>query len=220
MKQADRSSRWNPQVFHYIAAAMIVAVGLYLNFFLKVDSVPPKKPFSAFPRTIGGWTAVRDFDFDKETMANLRVDDFLFRSYTNGDRQIQLYIGYYRTQREGAQIHSPKHCLPGSGWFQISEAKRNFSPPGSAAFEIVEAVYQKERDRTMFLYWYDMHGRKITNEYLMKLAMIWHSIADNRSDAAFIRLSIPDNADNTEKTLHLGEEFLAQAVPQIESFLP
>lgn len=220
MKQARPSSGWNPRVSFYIAAAMVVAIGLYVNLFLKVDSVPPRKPFAEFPRSIGGWTAVRDYDFDKETMANLRVDDFLFRSYTNGERQIQLYIGYYRTQREGAQIHSPKHCLPGSGWFQISEATRNFSPPGNPSFELVEAVYQKERDKTMFLYWYDMHGRKITNEYLMKLAMIWHSIRDNRSDAAFIRLSLPDTGDNTEKTRRLGEEFLAQAVPQIESFLP
>ena len=47
----------------------------------------------------------------------LGVDDsFLANYHTPDGRYVQLYVGYYQSQREGDLIHSPKNCMPGAGW--------------------------------------------------------------------------------------------------------
>jgi EpsI family protein len=42
------------------------------------------------------------------------------RNYRNTDGDIVgLYIGYFKSQREGKGIHSPRQCLPGAGWTPV-----------------------------------------------------------------------------------------------------
>ncbi len=211
----NRMTSWR----FYVCCILLVITGIYINYYLDVEAVPLKKPLAEFPAKLGNWTTLKDHFFDEETLDNLRVDDYIFRSYVYKDRSILLYIGYYRTQREGAQIHSPKHCLPGSGWFQLEERVRSVQLGKLAPQKIVEAVYQKDSDKTVFLYWYDMQGKKLTNQYMLKLGMIYNSILHNRSDAAFIRVSIPDTNDNLNETISYAEDFLEKAIPIIESFL-
>jgi len=204
----------------YVCCILLVMTGIYINYYLDVEAVPLKRPLAEFPAELGHWTTIKDHFFDEETLNTLRVDDYLFRSYGYKDLSILLYIGYYRTQREGAQIHSPKHCLPGSGWFQLDERIRSIQFGDIAPKELVEAVYQKDTYKTVFLYWYSIQGKNITNEYMLKLGMIYNSIMHNRSDAAFIRVSIPAPNDNLNETINYAEDFLAKAIPVIESFLP
>lgn len=215
-ERENRITSWR----FYVCCILLVMTGIYINYYLVVEAVPLKKPLAEFPTELGSWTTMKDHFFDTETLDNLRVDDYIFRSYAYKDRTILLYIGYYKTQREGAQIHSPKHCLPGSGWFQLDERVRLVQFGELASQKLVEAVYQKDTDKTVFLYWYDMQGEKLTNEYMLKLGMIYNSILHNRSDAAFIRVSIPDTNDNLNETINYAENFLAKAIPVIDSFLP
>lgn len=181
--------------------------------------MPLKRPFAEFPRVIDKWTAVKDHSFDEKTMAILRVDDFIFRSYREEGNVVLLYIGYYRSQREGVQIHSPKHCLPGSGWFKLSEKVRMIQSE-YGAINFVETIYQKDLEKKVFLYWYDMQGNTITNEYLLKLSLIYNSLKNNRSDAAFIRISTPVLNNNVENAITVAERFLRNSIPVIKSFLP
>ena len=61
--------------------------------------------------TSGRWTRKRS--------TSLKVTDYLNRGYWEpgmNKNLLGLYIGYFRSQRTGATIHSPKNCLPGAGW--------------------------------------------------------------------------------------------------------
>jgi EpsI family protein len=82
------------------------------------DLIPASEPLSQVPGTIAGWTG-NDQPIDQEALNLLGPGDFLSRIYIlNGQSlPIGLYIGYWPTQRTGDLIHSPKHCLPGAGWF-------------------------------------------------------------------------------------------------------
>src|SRR5882724_3885206 len=68
------------------------------------------------PLVLSGWRG-RDLEMDTRELKSLRVDDYLNRSYQDNSGQlIGLYIAYYKSQRTGVTIHSPKNCLPGAGW--------------------------------------------------------------------------------------------------------
>ncbi len=44
-----------------------------------------------------------------------------------------LYIGYYRSQRQGDSIHSPLNCMPGAGWEPVSQRPLSISVPNAGA---------------------------------------------------------------------------------------
>jgi EpsI family protein len=69
-----------------------------------------------FPKQLQNWVA-EEYALDDRVERVLRTDQTLWRYYTdtNGKR-VELFVAYYRDQKFGAQVHSPQHCLPGSGW--------------------------------------------------------------------------------------------------------
>ena len=56
----------------------------------------------------------------------LRADDYLTRQYAApGGKAASLFVAYFRSQRAGQTPHSPKNCLPGSGWtWSVSDTIR------------------------------------------------------------------------------------------------
>src|SRR6267154_2529274 len=89
----------------------------------RVEGVPPRASFAQFPMQLGTWRGVQEPAFERNILATLGVDDYLTRSYFAPDRSAAaLYVGYYRSQRQGDTMHSPMNCLPGAGWEPISKA--------------------------------------------------------------------------------------------------
>ncbi len=84
---------------------------------------------------------------------------------------------------------------------------------------LVEAVYQKGEDRALFLYWYQVKDRSLTNEYTLKLSEIVNSMVYRRRDASFVRVSIPVQ-ENMEQGVAAGERFVRDFYPVIAEFLP
>lgn len=190
----------------------------YLHLFPFHEEIPLKKRFAEFPLQWQGWSG-RDFYFDEVVLDKLRVSEYISRDYRKGDHRVGLYIGYYGTQREGAQIHSPKHCLPGSGWQLASERVREMDVDKVGKVRFVEAVYQKGGTKEVFIYWYQMKGAYITNEYLLKMTMVTHSLRYRRNDAAFIRLSAPVTS-SVEATTAEMEGFMREFLPLLSDYLP
>lgn len=201
-----------------IISIIISLFALYLNVFPFHEVVPLKKAFADFPLNWKGWGG-KIYHFEDAILNKLRVKEYMLREYRKGTDRFILYVGYYGTQKEGAQIHSPKHCLPGSGWLKLSERKRSLNIDGVGKVSFVEAIYQKSEDKELFIYWYKMKNAYITNEYVLKLYMILNSLRYRRNDAAFIRFSAPVTK-NAEDTTHSIEDFMKDFLPLLKDFLP
>ena len=96
----------------YIAAALLVVGIILIQWVLRRESPPTplKQPIEDFTAQIGSWQGEQNQPFDQKVLDILRVDDYLNRVYRNeqGD-WISLYIGYFRDQKNGETIHSPKN---------------------------------------------------------------------------------------------------------------
>jgi len=115
------NSKFKIQNSKFIICILILLTAAMLNYyFSKPDISLSRKSLTEFPKTLGGWTVISDHQIDESSMKILQVDDYLMRNYENSDGDvIGLYIGYFKSQREGKGIHSPRQCLPGSGWAPV-----------------------------------------------------------------------------------------------------
>lgn len=205
------------------AALMIIAAAIFLKAHTRAEYFPPRMGLHQFPSQVGEWSG-KDVPIPKETLDVLGPGDFLLRVYRSSDEQepyIDLYIAYFRSQRAGDTVHSPKNCLPGAGWAPVRSERITVSEGGHAPFEANRYIIAKGESRQLVLYWYWAHDRGVASEYWAKYYMVKDSIKMNRSDGALVRVTTPINpgetADRAEQRLM---PFVAQIVPQLNSYIP
>jgi len=206
-------------VFRFIIVyILLISTGLYLNMHENIQ-VPIKKTFDQFPRTISEWNMKSEFTLPDDVQKVLRASDVLSRDYVTPEgKRVNIYIGFHGGGRESGEIHSPKQCLPGSGWFEVSNRKKCLDVAGSK-INLVQAIYQKGESKELFIYWFQVREKTIDDEYSLKLAEIINSILFRRRDASFIRISVPFE-DNESTALALGERFVGDFYSSIREFLP
>lgn len=205
-----------------IAVVLLVAVLVYTNFLSTVHAVSPLRPLSDFPSAIGNFTQVGvDQTFSDAIMENLGVDHYIMREYRSKDGYaLWLYIGYYESQTEGEIIHSPKHCMPGSGWNTVLSKEKILSGPETAysSVNINTMLLQKGMEKQLALYWYHSRGRIVANEYWDRGYMILDSLLKRRSDGALIRITGSGNNQETDSLKQM--QFAADVLKEIDQYLP
>jgi EpsI family protein len=183
-----------------------------------------KKPFSEFPLTLSGKWQGKELGMDQSVLDILRLSDYMMRVYVPSQEgqarvPLRLYVGYYQSQRTGSTYHSPKNCLPGSGW-QFAETDHVTVPvSGTTSIEINKVLIEKGLDKQVILYWYQDRGRVIASEYWAKGYMIWDAMTQNRTDGSLVRISIPVTT-TTEAAYQYGLGFLRDMWPLLVDYMP
>ena len=218
----------SPQL--WVVVVLMCFTALVLHVRGDVDRVPYSRPLSELPMAIGSRTAI-DVPLDDETLAILGNGIFLNRNYlpepnppaaSLGDRaQIGLYIAYFPTQRSGQSIHSPQNCLPGAGWTIESSQITQFADPQGNQYQANDDLITNGSSTQEVLYWYQMHGQSIANDYKAKLYTLANSIRYDRTDAALVRIITPvfpseDRTSARERAL----QFARQIVPLLPAYVP
>ena len=134
-------------------------------------------------------------------------------------RSVWLYIGYWDTQRKGAQIHSPKNCLPGGGWAPLEATRVDIPLEGGKDVEVNRYVLQKDNSQQMAVYWFDARGQAVASEMDAKLELLKGAIFHNRTDGALIRLTSPVYG-TIDQTFKMQSEFVKKLYPVLEEYLP
>ncbi|MFC1823071.1 exosortase C-terminal domain/associated protein EpsI [Thermodesulfobacteriota bacterium] len=205
-----------------IASCLMIITMIFLGYVSHVESIPPQKSLSNFPDKIGDWMG-KEGRFDDEIYAILGVDDSILYNYAApGGRQVQLYVGFYQSQREGDLIHSPKNCMPGAGWNIIQTSQEDLSIPDHSPdkIKIIKLVLQRGPQRQLVYYWFQSRGRFIASEYWQKIYLVIDSITKHRTDGSFVRLISPVIDNNDEKTIEILRDFSRILIPILEEYLP
>jgi len=153
----------------------------------------------------------------------LRADDTLNRQYVNpaANEEAWLFIAFFKTQRYGQSPHSPKNCLPGAGWEQITAQRPFVTVPGwPTPIQINLYVVQKGQDKSVTLYWYQSHNRVIANEFAARFWLVADSVRYHRSDTALIKIVVPVFNDNIDAASRTGLAFTKAVFPQLLKQLP
>lgn len=180
-----------------IAAGCLGIAAASLNAMTRTEATGLRQPLATLPLTLGGWEGENGPPFDAQVLKTLGVDDYITRAYHRpGSRWVNLYVGYYKSQRQGQTMHSPLNCMPGAGWEPIDrsrvgvptlEAGDNSGLRG----EMNRLVIQKGLDRQLVLYWYQAHGRIVASEYWGKIYTVVDAVRLNRSNGSMVRVIVP-----------------------------
>ena len=211
-----------------VVAFCLLATSAYLAFAETAEPTPIRTPLSALPLVIGEWNGQLGREFDQAVLDVLRVDDYTTRSYRRaGGSSVGFYVGYHATQRQGASIHSPLNCLPGSGWVPVTEGRLPLTvltrPNGPRqAIEVKRVVIEQGIDRQLVLYWYQSHGRVVASEYWGKIYSVVDAIRLNRTDAALVRVIAPirGGEGGAEQAERDAADFVRVVFPLLNDHLP
>ena len=206
---------------YWTMIAVLLAATAGMGFLSHGEATPPARPLNEFPKDIGNYRTVAEIPFDEATLKVLGVTDYLNRVYfspSQGD--LGLYVGYFRTQRTGATIHSPKNCLPGAGWQPTVSSIYELPLDDGRKVPVNLYVIRKDLDQQIVLYWYQSHGRVVASEYWGKFYLVYDALRLNRTDAALVRITVPVRNGDTDSAREQAIAFAKQVAVDVEQIIP
>jgi EpsI family protein len=210
------------QPFRVVLSTFLLAGALLvLHLRSAGEAVPIRKSFDSFPTTVGEWQSRGGEILDLSILDKLKANDYLMRRDQDPTgRSVWLFIGYWGSQRTGAQPHSPKNCLPGNGWEPV-ETSRVTIPLSKPFAPIIVNRYliQKDRDQLLVLYWYQSQGKAVAGELAAKVELAKNSVVRHRTDGALVRVSSPIYGD-VKETSDFLVRYVQALYPVLGEFLP
>jgi EpsI family protein len=186
------------------------------------EEIPKSTPLVELPRALGPWQQEgNDGIVEQEVMDILKADDLLNRSFvTASGERANLFIAAFRSQRNGKAPHSPKNCLPGSGWAAMDEGVTSIDVGADAPIVVNRYIVGLGEKRSLVLYWYQSRGRVVASEYKAKFWVVADSMRYNRTDTALVRVIVPIENQNDAAADRSGVDFVKQFFPAIRQILP
>jgi EpsI family protein len=131
-----------------------------------------------------------------------------------------VYVGYYDHQTQGKTIHSPKNCLPGSGW-EALEAAPFAVTTASGPVTVNQYLLQNKNQQALVFYWYQGRGRVAASEYQVKWELLRDAALRGRSEEALVRVVVFLNDKVTEsQAIDQASRVASDLVPAVFRALP
>jgi len=212
----------NNTVARILACVLLLQAAAYYAVASRGEKTPLVAPLSNFATRMGEWVMARDFPIDKEVADVLKADDILSRIYVKRQgAEASLFIAFFKTQRYGQSPHSPKNCLPGSGWQYNEDRKISVAVPGRQDPIVVNKyVIARGDEQSVVLYWYQSPRRIVAGEFSAKLWLVADAIRYHRSDTALVRIIVPVREGARESSENTALEFLQAVFPDVTRQFP
>ena len=191
---------------------------------LESAPMPYRSSFAEFPRQIDDWTG-REGRLEPEILSMLKPTDYYVGDFKRAlGPPVDLFVVYYSSLSRGAAIHSPRVCLPGSGWEFASFEERPFSEiKAGTTGTYNRVVIQKGEQKALMYYWFQQRERRTANEFSMKYYLLVDSFKKSRKDGALVRLYTPilspSEGGELQADAHL-RTFAAAMLPRMTKYLP
>jgi EpsI family protein len=178
------------------------------------SSEPLAAPLENIGARIADWELVSEAPLQKDVLEVLTPTSYLSRTYRRHGSNLALLIVYYANQRSGDSLHSPRNCLPGSGW-EIWSYGTAEVPVAGRRIPINSFGVQNGSYRTRVLYWYQSQKHIFASEYLGKLFLMRDSLLDGTASGSLVRITLADTAAD----LNGGLQFASTLIPELQDCL-
>ena len=208
--------RWAPFALLAVGAAYTVGIDTQRAMTLR-------QPLSA--TVPAEWSGLRgtDIQLSPEEVRVAGMTTYLARAYrpdpgAEGPQWVQVYVGYYERQTQGRTIHSPKNCLPGSGWEPLA-SRTVVIETDSGPVTVNRYLLKREDEAAVVLYWYQGRGRVAANEYAVKWDLLRDAALRRRTEEALVRVVVPVSAGE-DAAFAIAARLAGMLVPAVGRSLP
>jgi EpsI family protein len=190
--------------------------------FSRGETIPSSTPLSLFPNELGPWRTIQQGVMEQEVKDVLRADDYITREYGKSeDQHANLFVAFFKSQRAGQTPHSPKNCLPGSGWmWTVSDTIPVRVASRAEPIEINRYVIAKGENKAVVLYWYQSRDRVVASEYRAAAFVALDALRFNRTDTALVRVTVPIVNNRQEEATKTGIEFIQTFFGTLRQYFP
>ena len=202
------------------ASVLIVLQGALIYSAVRPESPPGGRPLAQFPVSLGAWTLLQEGVIDADTQAVLQADDLLNRYYTRKGAGANLFVAAFRSQRNGKAPHSPKNCLPGSGWTPLESSYVSIDVGREMPIQVNRYVVAHGEERSLVLYWYQSRDRAIASEYKAKFWVVVDAMRLNRTDTALVRVVVPIVNRDEAAADKSAADFIRSFYGSLRQYLP
>ena len=212
------SSNW----LQILAPLFLAGQGLLIHFAAGDEKLPTAPVLSRLPGQIGVWSELRDDPFDADLVSELHADQLLNRIYVNRPSGTlgTLFLAWFASQREGkTQPHSPKVCLPASGWFPESSGELSISTSDGGITANRYVVFNGNQ-RAVVLYWYQTPQRVLASEWASKFWIMADALRYHRTDTALVRVVVWSAAGQERTATETARNFAESLYPILRDQLP
>jgi EpsI family protein len=179
----------------FAAACLILVFQASASRVLKIDEQKIGIPgLHQLPWQIGPWRSSGEESIGADVAAYLKPDEYILRDYVNPGNggTIDLFVAYFKSLQNVYGPHSPRICLPGSGWLVSSSKMVSIPVPGRpAGIPVNQFTMEKSGQRILVLYWYQNDRDVWAEEYHAKLRLLPDLIRYHRSDVSLVRVIAP-----------------------------
>lgn len=221
-----------------LLSVVLIAQAAVFYGFSRGEAVPVHRPFDTFPERLGSWRMVQQETIEDDVKAVLRGDDYITRQYAecDGDRWIDpmrpkagcqsqtrvadLFVAYFNSQRAGQTPHSPKNCLPGSGWVWTVSDMITINVPGRTdPMTVNRYIVARGDTKDVVLYWYQSRDRVVASEYKAMMFVAADALRYNRTDTSLVRVIVPVT-NSQEQATDVAIRFIQSFFGTLRSYLP
>lgn len=203
------------KTFILMLAILVVTFGFISLIKYYRPGERPQVDIASFPMDKSGWQA-RPFPMSETVMELLNPDAIFNALYTNQQgAQIDLFFSYFAGQNTEGGVHSPRNCMPGSGWVIVRSEPRQVQVGNRAI--AAERLWVKYGDHTRIMdFWYITQHGETANDYTLKLYQMFSALSFQPTDIAFVRFISKDDPASVAAL----EKFQQTFTPEIYHFLP
>ena len=170
------------------------------------------------PADLGPWRVADEQELEKYATDALKPDEYVLRDYVNAatDSSINLFVVYFRSLQNTYGPHSPKFCLPGSGWLELSSKVASIPVAGRpSGLPVNEYVLEKSGERIVVVYWYQNNRNVWAREFRAKLYFLPDLLRYQRSDVSLVRLVTPVGPSGQKAALSSCVRFAQLLFPDL-----
>jgi len=167
-----------------------------------------------FPLEIDGWIGEKE-DIPDYVFTQLNPVDIFSANYINKNGvRINLLVDYFESNNVGGP-HSPRNCLPGSGWVILESADRNIKF-GNRSIAASRMNLRLGETGKIMDFWYLTKYGETSNDYLFKFYAMLSSLTFKPTDVAFIRII----TDSDSASVSALNDFEQSVLGEIYARLP
>ncbi len=215
-----------PQWIKPLVPAFLVAQAMLVHISAGSEHPPTPPSLSLFPSHFNEWGELRENPINADVANTLGADRLLNRTYQSGARAwpVELFVAWFQSQRGGAsQPHSPKVCLPASGWEPVATGEMSLNT-AAGPITVNRYVVSNRGERAVVLYWYQNSRGAVAGEWASKFWVVASALLDRRTDTALVRLvvrsSSEDSAAQDRLATTTAADFARGVYPLLRAQLP
>lgn len=212
-----------------LVTILLVIQAALLYSAVRPEFIPPSRPLSTMPSLLGTWKLAQTGVIEQEVLDVLKADDILNGIYCNtltpecfqnASGAASLFVAAFRSQRTGKAPHSPKNCLPGSGWVPLSSGNLTIDVGRANPISVNRYVVAYGSSRQLVLYWYQSRERAVASEYKAKFWVMADAIRYNRTDTALVRVIVPIGNRDEAQAQAIASDFVKSFYSTLLEYLP